>query len=129
VPFERASMVLTVRIRQRVGVFGVDGFDDDDIGFALDVDAQRSRIEVRRAALTVGLRGAQHVFVVEHTYTGQLEALVRGVVGPLEILYDGLAVSTATFWNRRDRSHVIRMVLSRMMRCSIYYDAFLLYDT
>ena len=40
------------------------------------------------------VRGAQHVFVVENTFTGQLEALVRGVVGPLDILhgvrkYDG----------------------------------------
>jgi 2-oxoglutarate ferredoxin oxidoreductase subunit alpha len=40
------------------------------------------------------VRGAQHVFVVENTFTGQLEALIRGVVGPLDILhgvrkYDG----------------------------------------
>jgi 2-oxoglutarate ferredoxin oxidoreductase subunit alpha len=40
------------------------------------------------------VRGAQHVFIVENTFTGQLEALVRGVVGPLEMLhgvrkYDG----------------------------------------
>jgi 2-oxoglutarate ferredoxin oxidoreductase subunit alpha len=40
------------------------------------------------------VRGAQHVFVVENTFTGQLEALVRGVVGPLDIVhgvrkYDG----------------------------------------
>jgi 2-oxoglutarate ferredoxin oxidoreductase subunit alpha len=40
------------------------------------------------------VRGAQHVFVVENTYTGQLEALIRGVVGPLDLLhgvrkYDG----------------------------------------
>ena len=40
------------------------------------------------------VRGAQHVFVVENNYTGQLERLIRGVVGPLEALhgvrkYDG----------------------------------------
>ena len=40
------------------------------------------------------VRGAQHVFVVENNYTGQLMQLVRAVVGPLESLhgvrkYDG----------------------------------------
>ncbi|MDB5028560.1 MAG: 2-oxoglutarate ferredoxin oxidoreductase subunit alpha, partial [Candidatus Eremiobacteraeota bacterium] len=40
------------------------------------------------------VRGAQHVFVVENNYTGQLERLIRTVVGPLESLhglrkYDG----------------------------------------
>jgi 2-oxoglutarate ferredoxin oxidoreductase subunit alpha len=40
------------------------------------------------------VRGTQHVFVVENTFTGQLEALIRGVVGPLDRLqgirkYDG----------------------------------------
>ena len=40
------------------------------------------------------VRGAQHVFVVENNYTGQLMQLVRAVVGPLEALhgvrkYDG----------------------------------------
>ncbi|HTW83618.1 MAG TPA: 2-oxoacid:acceptor oxidoreductase subunit alpha [Candidatus Sulfotelmatobacter sp.] len=39
-------------------------------------------------------RGASHVFVVENNYTGQLERLIRAVVGPLEGLhglrkYDG----------------------------------------
>ena len=40
------------------------------------------------------VRGAQHVFVVENNYTGQLMQLVRAVVGPLDALhgvrkYDG----------------------------------------
>src|SRR5579884_878591 len=40
------------------------------------------------------VRGAQHVFVVENNYTGQLERLIRSVVGPLDALhgvrkYDG----------------------------------------
>ncbi len=40
------------------------------------------------------VRGAQHVFVVENNYTGQLERLIRAVVGPLDALhgvrkYDG----------------------------------------
>jgi 2-oxoglutarate ferredoxin oxidoreductase subunit alpha len=40
------------------------------------------------------MRGAKHVFVVENNYTGQLEGLIRGVVGPLDTLhavrkYDG----------------------------------------
>ena len=40
------------------------------------------------------VRGAQHVFVVENNYTGQLERLIRTVVGPLDALhgvrkYDG----------------------------------------
>jgi len=39
-------------------------------------------------------RGAQHVFVVENNFTGQLERLIRYVVGPLDALhsvrkYDG----------------------------------------
>ena len=39
-------------------------------------------------------RGAQHVFVVENNFTGQLERLIRYVVGPLDVLhsvrkYDG----------------------------------------
>jgi len=42
------------------------------------------------------VRGAQHVFVVENNYTGQLERLIRAVVGPLDALhgvrkYDGQA--------------------------------------
>ncbi|GAC1544416.1 MAG: 2-oxoacid:acceptor oxidoreductase subunit alpha [Candidatus Velthaea sp.] len=32
------------------------------------------------------VRGAQHVFVVENNYTGQLERLIRAVVGPLDAL-------------------------------------------
>jgi 2-oxoglutarate ferredoxin oxidoreductase subunit alpha len=40
------------------------------------------------------VRGAQHVFVVENNYGGQLERLIRSVVGPLDALhgvrkYDG----------------------------------------
>ena len=40
------------------------------------------------------VRGAQHVFVVENNYTGQLMQLIRAVVGPLDALhglrkYDG----------------------------------------
>jgi pyruvate/2-oxoacid:ferredoxin oxidoreductase alpha subunit len=40
------------------------------------------------------VRGAQHVFVVENNYGGQLERLIRTVVGPLDTLhgvrkYDG----------------------------------------
>jgi 2-oxoglutarate ferredoxin oxidoreductase subunit alpha len=40
------------------------------------------------------VQGAQHVFVVENNYTGQLERLIRAVVGPLDALhgvrkYDG----------------------------------------
>ncbi len=40
------------------------------------------------------VRGAQHVFVVENNYTGQLMQLIRAVVGPLDVLhgvrkYDG----------------------------------------
>jgi pyruvate/2-oxoacid:ferredoxin oxidoreductase alpha subunit len=40
------------------------------------------------------VRGAQHVFVVENNYTGQLMQLIRTVVGPLDALhgvrkYDG----------------------------------------
>lgn len=40
------------------------------------------------------VQGAQHIFVVENNYTGQLERLIRAVVGPLEALhgvrkYDG----------------------------------------
>jgi len=40
------------------------------------------------------VRGAQHVFVVENNFTGQLETLIRAVVGPLDALhgvrkYDG----------------------------------------
>lgn len=40
------------------------------------------------------VRGAQHVFVVENNYTGQLMQLIRAVVGPLDLLhavrkYDG----------------------------------------
>jgi 2-oxoglutarate ferredoxin oxidoreductase subunit alpha len=40
------------------------------------------------------VRRARHVFIVENNYTGQLEALIRGVVGPLDALhgvrkYDG----------------------------------------
>jgi 2-oxoglutarate/2-oxoacid ferredoxin oxidoreductase subunit alpha len=40
------------------------------------------------------VRGAQHVFVVENNYTGQLMQLIRIVVGPLDVLhgvrkYDG----------------------------------------
>ncbi|HZO94544.1 MAG TPA: 2-oxoacid:acceptor oxidoreductase subunit alpha [Candidatus Baltobacteraceae bacterium] len=40
------------------------------------------------------VRGARHVFVVENNFTGQLERLIRAVVGPLESLhgvrkYDG----------------------------------------
>ena len=40
------------------------------------------------------VHGAQHVFVVENNYTGQLERLIRAVVGPLDALhgvrkYDG----------------------------------------
>jgi 2-oxoglutarate ferredoxin oxidoreductase subunit alpha len=40
------------------------------------------------------IRGTSHIFLVENNFTGQLEALVRGVVGPLEGLqgirkYDG----------------------------------------
>ncbi len=40
------------------------------------------------------IRGAEHVFVVENNFTGQLEALVRSVAGPLDRLqgirkYDG----------------------------------------
>ncbi len=40
------------------------------------------------------VRGAQHVFVVENNYTGQVEQLIRAVVGPLDVLhgvrkYDG----------------------------------------
>jgi 2-oxoglutarate ferredoxin oxidoreductase subunit alpha len=33
------------------------------------------------------VRGAQHVFVVENNYTGQLERLIRAVVGPLDALH------------------------------------------
>jgi 2-oxoglutarate ferredoxin oxidoreductase subunit alpha len=32
-------------------------------------------------------QGAQHVFVVENNYTGQLERLIRAVVGPLDALH------------------------------------------
>ena len=44
--------------------------------------------------LRVFLHGAQHVFVVENNYTGQLMQLIRTVVGPLDALhgvrkYDG----------------------------------------
>ena len=40
------------------------------------------------------MRGAQHAFVVENNYTGQLMQLIRAVVGPLDALhgvrkYDG----------------------------------------
>jgi 2-oxoglutarate ferredoxin oxidoreductase subunit alpha len=31
-------------------------------------------------------RGARHVFIVENNYAGQLERLIRAVVGPLETL-------------------------------------------
>ena len=30
--------------------------------------------------------GAQHVFVVENNYTGQLERLIRAVIGPVDAL-------------------------------------------
>jgi len=44
--------------------------------------------------LRVFLQGAQHIFVVENNYTGQLMQLIRAVVGPLDALhgvrkYDG----------------------------------------
>ncbi|HEY4440017.1 MAG TPA: 2-oxoacid:acceptor oxidoreductase subunit alpha [Candidatus Elarobacter sp.] len=44
--------------------------------------------------ITLFVHGAQHVFVVENNYTGQLMQLIRAVVGPLDALhgvrkYDG----------------------------------------
>ncbi|MDB5042042.1 MAG: 2-oxoglutarate ferredoxin oxidoreductase subunit alpha [Candidatus Eremiobacteraeota bacterium] len=44
--------------------------------------------------IRVFIHGAQHVFVVENNFTGQLDRLIRTVVGPLDVLhgvrkYDG----------------------------------------
>jgi len=64
----------------------------------------------RRTDIRAFVQGAQHVFVVENNYTGQLERLIRAVVGPLDALH-GVRNTTADPSGRSkswSRSHASR---------------------
>ena len=67
--------------RRSAGPSGGRRYED-----ALPADAHALAVPRRRSARRSS-KDAKHIFIVENSYTGQLERLIRVVVGPLEHMH------------------------------------------